>query len=166
MRSALIVVDMQYDFIYGSLSVPRAKEIIYPIVDKMRDFDSKGHPIFMTYDWHPINHMSFVTNGGHWPVHCVAKTQGAAFEKSVAAQGQFCGAHLVSKGQDPRKEEYSGFDNPSLNEMLVRLGVTDVFVCGLAREYCVHETAKASRKLGFNTTVLEDLCKCVNQEDL
>ena len=81
---SLIVVDMQNDFCPGgSLAVTDGDRIISDINKLILDFTKEGCPVVFTRDWHPKNHCSFSENGGMWPVHCVAETEGAEFHKEL-----------------------------------------------------------------------------------
>ena len=79
MRNILLIIDLQKDFIYGSLTVPGATQVL-PAINEVKDrFDL----VYFTLDWHPVNHCSFRAQGGPWPVHCVHHTAGAALDESV-----------------------------------------------------------------------------------
>ncbi|HIQ48565.1 MAG TPA: isochorismatase family protein, partial [Aquifex aeolicus] len=76
-RDALVVVDMQNDFMPGgALPVPEGDKIIPRLNEYIKLFESKGLPVFFTRDWHPENHISFKGHGGIWPPHCVQNTEG------------------------------------------------------------------------------------------
>ncbi len=153
-RDALIVVDMQEDFMpWGSLPVPNADKIIPRINEYISLFSSRGATIVATRDWHPSNHLSFKENGGIWPRHCVQGTKGAEFVKGLNLPD---GTIIVSKATEPDKEAYSGFQGTDLAEELQRRGINRVFICGVATEYCVKNTALDAVKLGFQTFLLED----------
>lgn len=133
-RKIMIIVDVQNDFLYGSLIVPEGYEVIEPIMKLAPSMDA----IFATRDWHPMDHMSFDINGGQWPVHCVIGSRGAEVNKRVDALA----TTIVSKGMDPNKEAYSGFDSPSLRWIMSNFGIRDrIYIVGLATDYCVKETA-------------------------
>jgi nicotinamidase/pyrazinamidase len=175
---ALILVDIQNDFAPGgSLAVPEGDTII-PICNRLaKAFDR----VVATQDWHPPNHGSFAaTHPGHkigdvidlnglpqilWPVHCVQYTPGAAFVPGLEI-GRV--DRIFQKGTDPAIDSYSGFfDNghrkaTGLGDYLKLKGVNDVYVAGLATDYCVKFTALDSRMLGFNTFLIEDASRGVN----
>jgi nicotinamidase/pyrazinamidase len=117
--------------------------------------------VVATKDWHPRAHSSFVTL---WPPHCVQGTQGAEFHPALDTSRI---AHVFHKGTDPAIDSYSGFfDNEhklstGLSDYLRAQGVTDVYICGLATDYCVKFTALDALRLGFTTTVIEDACRGV-----
>lgn len=159
----LIVVDMQNDFITGSLAVKGAQEIIGPIAEKIQKAKNDGDLIFYSKDWHPDNHKSFERTGlgGPWPVHCVQGSWGAELHPGLAHLLHHVGAWQILKGQDPTEEEYSAFNNHMLHEFLRTNKITDIEICGLARDYCVKATAEAATRAGYNAIVLEDLCRSV-----
>lgn len=149
---ALVVVDVQNDFVSGSLAVPDAEAII-PVIEKMA-WDHDGGALIATRDWHPEDHCSFVAEpeyrDGSWPTHCVQFTPGAAF----AWKHPGYVTEVVSKGQEQDAEAYSGFDGTTLTETLRGHGVEQVDVVGLALDYCVKATALDAQAAGFETTVL------------
>ena len=153
-RDALIVVDMQDDFMpWGRLSVPGADGIIPRINYYLKIFSSKGLPVFATRDWHPENHISFDVNGGRWPVHCVQWSRGADFAEGLELPPD---TFIINKGDRPELEAYSGFQGTVLNELLKERGVRRVFVCGVATEFCVKNTCIGALNLGYTVFVLKD----------
>lgn len=155
---ALILVDIQNDFCPGgSLAVEDGDKIV-PIVNELQ---KKFNLVVATKDWHPPGHASFVTL---WNPHCVQGTAGAEF---VAALDTSRVAHVFLKGTDHAVDSYSGFfDNEhkrstGLGDYLRAQGVSDVFICGLATDYCVKFTALDALRLGFRTAVVEDACRGV-----
>jgi nicotinamidase/pyrazinamidase len=132
---ALIVVDVQNDFIPGgSLGVAGGDKIV-PIINKYVDqFVRLGDQVIYTRDWHPLTHSSFKDFGGIWPLHCVRGTYGSQFHSDLDVRGT-----VISKGMDPAREEYSAAHSQStpLVSLLHGLGVTQIYVCGLATDYCV-----------------------------
>ncbi|HYO24614.1 MAG TPA: bifunctional nicotinamidase/pyrazinamidase [Lacipirellulaceae bacterium] len=176
--NALILVDLQNDFVRGGpLPVPEG-DVIVPLVNRLQPrFDV----VVATQDWHPPGHGSFAAShpGANvydvvdlnglpqvlWPVHCVQHTPGAAFVPGLDTRRI---DRVFPKGTDPGIDSYSGFfDNghrraTGLGEHLKALGVRDVYVCGLATDYCVKFTALDARLLGFDTFLLEDASRGVN----
>ena len=176
--NALIIVDMQNDFVEGgALAVPGGKELV-PLVNRLQPhFDL----VIATQDWHPANHGSFATNhpgrktfelvelGGLpqtlWPVHCVENTPGADF---VPGLDRSRWAAVFQKGTDPEIDSYSGlFDNgkrraTGLGDFLKERGVDQVYVLGLATDYCVKFTALDTLALGFETSLIEDASRGVD----
>jgi len=173
---ALVLVDLQNDFCPGgALAVPEG-DVVVPIANALqRRFDL----IVATQDWHPPDHLSFAVNHGKSPgelielngqpqvlrpVHCVQETEGAAFVSGLDISGV---AHIVQKGMVREVDSYSGFfDNDhrtatGLGDYLTASGVTEVYVCGLATDYCVKFTALDARRLGFETFLIEDASRGV-----
>ena len=157
---ALIVVDMQNDFCPGgALAVTDGDRIIPDINRLVIDFEKSSCPVFFTRDWHPENHCSFSENGGIWPVHCVAETEGAAFCSELYIPET---AVIISKADHPASDAYSGFQGTDLASLLKSKGVTEVTVCGLATDYCVKATALDAVNEGFSVSVAGNAVKAVN----
>jgi nicotinamidase/pyrazinamidase len=147
---ALIVVDPQNDFLPGgTLAVPQGNGIFGPINRLMPLFSY----VVATRDWHPKNHAYFRANGGPWPWHCLARTEGARFSPLLDTDQI---DDVISKGTDPQTDGYSGFAGTDLAEKLHQHGITRVFVAGLATDYCVRATALDARDAGFGVVVLDD----------
>ena len=158
-RRALIIVDFQNDFTRGgTIPVPRGDEIGAAINGLMPKF----HTVVATQDWHPPGHVSFAD----WPMHCVAGTFGAHLHRALDQER----VHLIMrKGTRPGVESYSAFTEDDgrplgLAGYLRERGIAEVFVCGLALEYCVNETAIDSARLGFRTFVIDDACRALNSD--
>ncbi|HET6248452.1 MAG TPA: bifunctional nicotinamidase/pyrazinamidase [Tepidisphaeraceae bacterium] len=176
--NALVIVDIQNDFLPGgALAVAEGDQIV-PIVNGLMDrFDL----VVATQDWHPADHGSFAANHPGkkpfemieldglpqvlWPVHCVQNTHGANFASDLDT-GKI--KHIFRKGENPKIDSYSGFfDNghrrsTGLGEFLKQAGANNVFVCGLATDYCVKFTALDARSTGFRTHLIADACRGVN----
>jgi nicotinamidase/pyrazinamidase len=176
--TALILVDIQNDFVPGgALAVPEVDRIV-PICNRLMD---RFELIVATQDWHPRDHGSFAANHPGrkvgdvidrnglrqilWPVHCVQNTPGAAFVPGLQMQRV---KRIFQKGTDAAIDSYSGFfDNghrkaTGLEKYLKDQRVTDVYVAGLATDYCVKFTALDAVKLGFRTHLIVDACRGVN----
>ena len=154
-QDALIVVDMQKDFMPGgALPVPKADEILPRVNRYVRTFEEHTRPIIFTRDWHPKNHLSFVSQGGLWPPHCVQNSEGAKFAEGLYMPKDF--RFVISKGTSPDFDAYSGFEGTILHDLLKERGIRRVFVCGVATDYCVKNTALGALYLGYTTFVLED----------
>ena len=176
--NALILVDIQNDFVPGgTLAVPQGDEIV-PLVNQLQ---TCFELIVATQDWHPPDHGSFAANhpgkNVHdvidlhglpqdlWPVHCVQDTPGAAFVPGLDT-GRM--AHVFRKGTDPAIDSYSGFfDNghrkaTGLGDYLRAQGVDSAYFCGIATDYCVKFTALDARQLGFKAVLVEDATRGVN----
>jgi nicotinamidase/pyrazinamidase len=173
--NALIIVDLQNDFIPGgALPVPHGDEVI-PLANKLRQrFDL----VVATRDWHPSDHGSFAANhpgkkpGDRimldgieqilWPVHCVQNTHGAEFAPAFNTSRI---AHIFHKGIDPRIDSYSTFfDNAhrrctGLADYLTERSIKDIYLLGLALDYCVKYSALDGRHLGLSTHVILDGCR-------
>jgi nicotinamidase/pyrazinamidase len=159
---ALIVVDMQNDFLPGGrLAVPGSEQVI-PVINRcIKLFCQRGAPIFMTRDWHPVGHFSFRAQGGPWPTHCVAGSYGAEFSWCLALPET---VQIISKGVQCECEGYSGFDGTDLHARLEKAGIERLFVAGLATDYCVLHTVLDVLKRGYTVFLLEDGVRAVNVE--
>jgi nicotinamidase/pyrazinamidase len=157
---ALIVVDVQNDFLPGgSLAVPMGNEII-PILNRyIALFHTHGLQIFAARDWHPPDHSSFLQQGGQWPPHCIATTFGAEFPASLELPSD---AHILSKATSREKDAYSGFADTQLNALLKAFSIRRVFIGGLATEYCVLNTVKDALQYRYATFVVEDAVRPLN----
>jgi len=157
---ALIVVDMQVDFMPGgALPVPGGDKVVGRVNDYVELFTRAGATVALTRDWHPPNHVSFRTRGGPWPPHCVQNTPGASFHPELRVPRE---ALVISKATDPDREAYSGFEGTELDAELRRRGVRRVFVCGVATDYCVKATALDAVRLGHQVFLLADAVRGVN----
>ncbi|WP_339921965.1 bifunctional nicotinamidase/pyrazinamidase [uncultured Cyclobacterium sp.] len=177
-KSALIVVDVQNDFLLGgALAVANGDEVI-PVINQVQD---KFALVVATQDWHPANHGSFAANHEGkkvgdfinlkgvnqylWPIHCVENSEGAGFPKAL--QGQTWNK-IFKKGTNPEVDSYSGFfdngkiEETGLSDFLKGEGIEKVFVTGLAADYCVKFTVLDALDLGFETYLLTDATKGVN----
>ena len=168
-NNALVVVDMLYDFIDGSLACLNAENAVAQTLEYI-DSQTKGQggedheildtfPILFIRDHHPADHSSFKEYGGIWPPHCVAGTHGGEIHADLAP---YASEELTfDKGCDRTIEQYSGFDGTnnagqSLEEILELLDTTDVYVCGIATEYCVRNTCEDLLKAGFKVHLLKN----------
>ena len=159
-KAALVVVDVQNDFCPGgALAVGRGDSVIPGLNKATSAFRASRLPVVFTRDWHPRNHCSFKEQGGVWPKHCVARTPGAKFHPGLEVPR---GSIIVSKGTEPNLEAYSGFQGTNLERRLKRLGVGELFVGGLATDYCVKQTALDALTGGFQVHVMKDCVKGVN----
>ncbi len=180
MKTALLVVDVQNDFCEGgALEVKNGSKIISVInkLIKSKLFDF----IIATQDWHPRNHKSFASNHKNkniydiiklngitqvlWPDHCIQRTKGARFHNDLELGDKY---YVFKKGKNPNVDSYSGFyDNDhatstGLTEFLKKQNVTEVYITGLATDYCVKYTAIDSVKEGYKTFVIKDAVRGVN----
>ena len=176
--NALILVDLQNDFCPGgALAVDEGDQVI-PIANQLME---KFDLVVATQDWHPANHGSFAANHPWrkpgqvidlhglqqvlWPIHCVQESFGAEF---VPALDQKAITKVFVKGTDIEIDSYSGFfDNghrkaTGLGDYLKEQNVKEVYVLGLATDYCVKFTALDALELGFKTHLVLDACRGVN----
>jgi nicotinamidase/pyrazinamidase len=157
---ALIIVDLQNDFLPGgSLAVAGSEQILPVINPYIEKFSARGFPVYLTRDWHTPDHSSFREQGGPWPVHCVAGSRGAEFSESLSLPEKF---EIVSGGFRRDLEGYSGFEETGLQASLERAGIRRLFVCGLATDYCVLHTVLDALKLGYTVFLLQDAVRAVN----
>ena len=170
MKRALILVDIQNDFIPGgALEVKRGDEVIEIANRAIKYFDN----VIATRDWHPADHKSFASqhegkNPGEfielnglpqilWPDHCVNGTKGAEFAPGLNVSSI---TKVIQKGLDKEVDSYSGFfDNAQdhatgLDDYLRSQGIGDLYIMGLATDYCIKYTVLDARKLGFNTSLI------------
>jgi nicotinamidase/pyrazinamidase len=154
----LLVVDMQSDFVSGALAVPDAAAVIAPLNRYIREFVQRDLRVVATRDWHPPHHMSFREEGGPWPPHCVAGTEGAAFTGRLKLPPN---AWIVSKATHPSREASSAFEGTDLAARLTRLRARRLFVGGLATDCCVLRTVLGALGHGFETWVLADAIRPV-----
>ena len=174
---ALILVDIQYDFCPGgSLAVPQGDEII-PLANRLQ---KAFQLVVATQDWHPKGHGSFASTHGEppytaipindstqtlWPDHCVQWTHGAEL---MAALDKTRIERTFRKGTDPNIDSYSGFldadhkNSTGLCDYLRARDVAEVYIAGLATDYCVKYTALDAVQLGFKAYVVADACRGVN----
>jgi len=157
-KRALIVVDVQNDFCPGgALAVAHGDQVVAPLNKLIEEFLERGEPVFKTRDWHPDKTKHFAAYGGTWPVHCVQNTKGAEFHLDLLDSPHI---RVVSKGLGDT-DCYSGFDETDLALQLHRLGVEEVWVGGLATDYCVKSTVLDALKEGFRVKVLENAMRAV-----
>src|SRR5688500_6633897 len=175
---ALILVDLQNDFVPGGALAVREGDAVIPVANRVQQaFDL----IVASRDWHPRDHGSFAANhpGRNvgevidlhrlpqilWPVHCVQETSGADFVPGLDTSRI---ERVFLKGTDREIDSYSAFfDNghrksTGMGDYLKERCVRDVYVCGLATDYCVNFTALDACKLGFNVYLIEDASRGVN----
>lgn len=196
MTAALLIIDIQNDFLppNGSLAVSAGDEIINPVIQLARD--PKWACVVMTKDWHPRDHISFARNHNlpdfsqftyesplHdgqsqsatlWPVHCVQDTVGSEVPEAITeAFERLDVPHtIVNKGYLSDREYYSGFNDiwedhhTELNDFLKSQKTTEVYVVGLALDYCVKNTAISASKLGYHTTILQNYTRAIAPESI
>lgn len=180
-KTALLVIDVQNDFLPGgSLAVADGDKVI-PIINKLiPQYDL----VVATQDWHPANHKSFASqhegkklyeeielNGMTqrlWPDHCVQGTFGGEFHKDLELN---TAEAIFRKGMDPEIDSYSGFyDNGHLKSTglagyLKEKGVEEIHFCGIAADYCVYFSIKDALLEGFKTVLIEEATKPIDAEN-
>ncbi len=165
LKKALLVVDVQNDFCPGgALGVPEGDKIIPRLNKYLKIFSKNKLPVFASRDWHPVRTRHFRDFGGIWPVHCIQNTKGAAFHPKLKLPKE---AILLYKGTDPETDSYSVFqaeDASGMNfiKLLNRLGVKELYVGGLATDYCVKFSTIDALRQGFKVKLLIDAIKGVN----
>jgi len=179
-RQVLLIVDVQNDFMPGgALAVPRGDEVV-PLVNALaRRFAN----VVLTQDWHPPGHISFASShrgrqpferieleyGAQilWPDHCVQGTAGAAFHRDLSVHHAQL---VVRKGYHPKVDSYSAFveadgrHRTGLAGYLRERGMSHVYLCGLATDFCVAWSSVDARQAGFDVTVIEDACRGIDTE--
>ena len=166
--TALVVVDVQNDFADpdGSLYVRGGEDVVSFVNHEIDRALETGAVVVYTQDWHPGSTPHFDKDGGVWPVHCVLGTWGAELLPTLSVEGP-----VVRKGVDG-EDGYSGFSvrDPQsggvsatrLESLLRERGMERLVIVGIATDYCVVETTKDARRLGFPVTVLADGIRAVD----
>ncbi len=167
--NALLIIDMQLDFMSGGpLAVPNAEALI-PVINRLQpQFDV----VVATQDWHPLQHESFIMNhvndSGIWPVHCVQGTKGASFHPALEMHAV---AAIIRKGMNKNIDSYSAFyDNAymhstGLTGYLREQGVQRIYFCGLCADICVYFSIEDALKEGFECVLLEDATCALDADD-
>ena len=176
--AALLVIDVQNDFCPGgSLAVPHGDAVI-PLINHIAQ---KFETVVMTQDWHPADHISFAaSHSGRqpfetislpygeqvlWPTHCVMATEGAALHPGLAVPHA---SLLLRKGSHRHIDSYSAFleadrtTRTGLDGYFAARGITEIYLCGLALDYCVAWSAEDARYFGFTATIIEDACRAID----
>ncbi len=176
-KRALLMIDLQNDFCKGgSLAIPDGDAVI-PLANELQAYFDV---VVATQDWHPHDHMSFVsyhpsakvgdeiivrqTPQTLWPDHCVQQTKGAEFHPDLHTQRI---DRIFYKGIDQSIDSYSAFfDNAhlrstGLGDYLLNLKIKNIYIMGLATDYCVKFSALDAVQLGFHVYLIEDACRGV-----
>ena len=167
-KKALLVVDIQNDFCPGGALGVRKGDQIIPTVNKYVDLFLKNQfPVFVSRDWHPENSKHFKESGGPWPAHCVKNTKGAEFHPDFQVPDD---AIILSKGTDPDMDGYSVFDahdleNKPFIDLLKKMGIDELYIAGIATDYCVRMTSLDAFKNSYKVNVLTDAIKGVDEQD-
>lgn len=158
-KRALLLVDVQNDFCPGgALAVADGDQVIAPLNKLIEEFLRRDEPVFRSRDWHPPQTKHFTQFGGTWPVHCVQNTKGAEFHPDLIGDARI---RTISKGMGD-EDSYSAFDGTDLALQLRQLGVQEVWVGGLATDYCVKNTVLDALKEGFQVKALADGMRAVD----
>ena len=164
-QKALLIIDVQNDFCPGgTLGVPQAEKIIPAVNKYLKLFKKNKLPIFATRDWHPPKTRHFKDFGGAWPAHCIQNTRGAAFHPRLKLPKE---AVLLYKGMDPQEDSYSAFQAEDTSGMdflslLKRLKISELYVGGLATDYCVRSSVIDALKQKFKVRLLMDAVRGVD----
>jgi nicotinamidase/pyrazinamidase len=159
---ALIVVDVQRDFCSGGALPIRRADAVIPVLNEWIDAGTaNGARIIFSRDWHPMDHVSFRQQHGPWPKHCVQNSEGAKFHPRLKVPRE---AQVVSKGTTSARDNYSAFDDTGLAAQLRRNGVRRVWIGGLAQDVCVRATVLDACRLGFETHLIADGTRPVDEE--
>jgi nicotinamidase/pyrazinamidase len=157
-RRALIVVDVQNDFCPGgALAVAEGDQVVEPLNRLIKEFLARGDYVFKSRDWHPAQTKHFARYGGTWPVHCVQGTSGAEFHQDLLDDPR---VEIVSKGMGD-EDSYSAFDGTDLADLLRQRDVEEVWVGGLATDYCVKQTALDALHAGFRVKAVREAMRAV-----
>ena len=176
MSKALLIIDLQNDFLEnGALAVPKSNEIIPIINEVARAFNL----VLASFDWHPKNHISFASTWGKkpgevhngqilWPNHCIQNSTGAqfpeTFNRNVVDRVFYKGfkenvdsySIFIDQNRMPASESYS---------FLQAKGIEELYIAGLATDYCVLASVLDALLLGYKVTVISDACRAVNVQD-
>lgn len=183
-HTAVIVVDIQADFtqaMQGSLAVAGAdRDYLDAAESETRRLNALGYPIYATQDWHPANHISFFSNHDKatayevieidgrqqvlWPPHCIQESPNA---RILMDESLFTA--IVKKGMNPAFDSYSGFfddgkKETGLADIRKDAGIKKLIIYGLATDYCVRATVMDAKMLGFDVTLIKNLCRGVAPE--
>ena len=177
-QTALLIVDAQYGFMPGGGLPVADGDAIVPVVNRLA---ARFANVVLTQDWHPADHVSFAANHAGrqpyetlelpygpqvlWPTHCVQGTHDAALHADLQVDHAQL---IIRKGFNRAVDSYSAFveadrrTTTGLEAYLKARGITDVYLCGLATDYCVSWSAQDARAAGFAATVVEDACRAID----
>lgn len=164
-KKGLLIVDVQNDFCPGGTLAVKQGDKIIPVLNKYISYFRKHKfPIFASRDWHPKITTHFKLYGGIWPVHCVQNTKGARFHFKLKLPRS---AVILSKGMHPKKDSYSAFQavdkkNQSFERILKNKKINELYVGGLATDYCVKASVLDALRKKLKTSVLTDAIRGVD----
>jgi nicotinamidase/pyrazinamidase len=162
---ALLIVDVQNDFCPGGALPVTDGDQVVPVLRKLAArFSALGLPIYASRDWHPAGSTHFAVHGGAWPVHCVQGTEGARLREDLDLPRSTA---IVTKGQGLHDQGYTAIvgdvaGRGSLLEDLQSRKVDQLYIGGLATDYCVLHTVLDALQQGFSVTVLTDAIRAVD----
>ena len=160
LSDALLITDIQNDFLPGgALDISGGDHILPALQNYMQLFERRRCTVVLTYDWHPFDHCSFKSQGGSWPVHCVAGSLGAMPPPSFGIPPE---ALTIYKAFNKYQDSGSAFPDTSLNYYLQILTVRRLFIGGLATDYSVLHSVREARQLGYEVCLLMDGIKAMN----
>lgn len=183
MNKALLIIDAQVDFIYGSLAVSGSEDIMAALTRYVERFGSEYKDIIFTMDQHPINHCSFKgieytgREPGQWPPHCIQYSKGASIydpllQAAIKLKQNNPDIHItfIEKGRNPIKEEYSAFDKENrenrlkIYNIIDLRGIEQLDVCGIAGDFCVKSSVEDLIDMGFKNkiNVIEEFCPSID----
>jgi len=179
--TALLVIDVQNDFCSGGALAVEHGEAVVPLVNTIAQ---RFETVVLTQDWHPANHISFAAqHRGRvpfesitlpygeqtlWPTHCVQGTPGAELHRGLNIPHA---SLIIRKGSNQYIDSYSAFleadriTKTGLDGYFASRGITDIFLCGLATDYCVAWSAEDAVHFGFKATIIEDACRAIDLND-
>lgn len=160
---ALLIVDVQNDFCPGgTLPIEHGDQVV-PVINRwIENFIEQGLPVYASRDWHPKDHLSFKTEGGLWPPHCIQDTPGAAFHPDLRLPAA---AVIVTKGVRFDQDQNSAFDQTGLETHLRRKGIARLIVAGLALDVCVLATVMDARRAGLEVLLILEGTRPVTASD-
>lgn len=179
-NTALLIIDVQNDFCPGGALAVAGGDAVVPLIN---DLARRFATVVITQDWHPAGHISFAAEHPGktaldsitlpygqqilWPTHCVMASEGAALHPDLAVPQANL---IIRKGSNRMIDSYSAFleadrtTRTGLDGYLTARGITEVFLCGLATDYCVAWSAEDAVGFGFSATVIEDACRAIDLE--
>lgn len=160
---ALLIVDVQNDFCPGgALPIENGDQVV-PVINRwIENFIEQGLPVYASRDWHPKDHLSFTTEGGPWPPHCIQDTPGAAFHPDLRLPAS---AVIVTKGVRFDQDQNSAFDQTGLETHLRRKKIARLMVAGLALDVCVLATVMDARQAGLEVLLILEGTRPVTASD-
>lgn len=167
-RAGLLLVDLQNDFCGGgALPVPNADRVVRALNQYVDEAVANGMTVYASRDWHPPMSNHFKPYGGQWPVHCVRDTEGARFHPNIRLPAT---AIVITKGEELTSPGYSAFEGHAPDGTLLltdlrKRGINQLYVGGLATDYCVKHSVLDALSAGLQVTLLEDAIGGVDPED-